>query len=256
MNKYINPLNLIFLSLSLFSVLACGVEFDPSSLVQEMRVLSIKAEPPEVSPGSSVTFTPLVTNPSGDPLAYRWMLYGDASFMESPGTSGEPAGDPLFTYEGEVCTIPIPPDLLVTLGGLESVYVPLVLQVSQGETVRQAFKGLLISENETSPNRNPRISGINVNGILPPDLPLPLPSSSPDSDSEIEISVILDESRIDEGDEMRYYWYSDSGEFKYNDKQENTWTAPEEPVSTYILAVTRDDRGGTDWFKIEIEVIP
>lgn len=242
----------LLIALALF---ACSEGFDPSSLVKDMRVLAIKAEPPEVNPGNTVTFIPLVANPSGEPLEYTWLLYGDASFMESPGTSDEPAGDPLMEIVGEIISFPVPSGILDELGGFESVTVPVVLEVIQGENMRRAFKGVLISKNTTAPNRNPEISGIMVNEEFPVISPIFVQASTEEEDSVIDIEVVLDVFSMDEGDEILTYWYSDSGEFEYNDKRVNSWTAPQEECATYIIAVVRDERGGTDWFEIAVDVI-
>lgn len=235
---------------------ACREGFDPPSLVEYTRILAIKAEPPEVNPGGTITLTPLVANPSREPLTYQWLLYEDASFLESPGTKEGPAGDPIFEYNGEVCALPVPPNLLDELGGLESVNIPVVLRIVQGDTVRQGFKGVLISWNTTDPNRNPEIAGIMVNGEFPVIIPIIVPASTEEEDSVINLEVVLEAFSIDsEEEEITTSWYSEFGEFDYNGGRVNSWTAPEEEVGTYIIAVVRDEQGGTDWFEIAVEVI-
>ena len=247
----------VMLLLAGFCLPACREGFDPPSLLEYTRILAIKAEPPEVSPGGTVTLTPLVANPSREPLTYQWLLYQDASFLESPGTKEGPAGDPIFEYNGEVCTLPVPSNLLEELGGLESVNVPVVLRIVQGDTVRQGFKGVLVSGNTSDPNRNPEITGIMVNGEIPSIPPVLVPASTEEEDSVINLEVVLEVFSIDSGEEeeIAVSWYSEFGEFDYNGGQANSWTAPEEEVGTYIVAVVRDEQGGTDWFEIAVEVI-
>lgn len=54
---------------------ACGGQFKPETLVEALRVLSVTAEPPEVSPGESASLGVLWSDPSrlGQPTTVLWV---------------------------------------------------------------------------------------------------------------------------------------------------------------------------------------
>ena len=57
---------------------ACGEDFDPASLINDIRVLGIAAEPADLAPGESTLLTPLVVSPTPAPgeeapsISYSW----------------------------------------------------------------------------------------------------------------------------------------------------------------------------------------
>lgn len=51
---------------------ACGQEFEPFNLVEGLRVLAIRAEPPELLPGDRAEIVPLIHAPQGEAVSYRW----------------------------------------------------------------------------------------------------------------------------------------------------------------------------------------
>ena len=57
-------------TLAALALAACSPDFDPASKVDKLRVLAIKAEPPEVEPGSVATLESLVLRADfdADPL--------------------------------------------------------------------------------------------------------------------------------------------------------------------------------------------
>ena len=67
----------LFLALVL-SLAACFPQFDPVTQIEHLRVLGIKAEPPEAAPGDAVTLTALVANADGTPYegVYLWAVLG------------------------------------------------------------------------------------------------------------------------------------------------------------------------------------
>ncbi|MBN1946977.1 MAG: hypothetical protein JW797_14985 [Bradymonadales bacterium] len=52
--------------------IACMEDFDPPSLVNNLRVLAISTEPAELAPGESVVMEALVVEPEGAPISYLW----------------------------------------------------------------------------------------------------------------------------------------------------------------------------------------
>lgn len=76
----------------------CGPEFTPRALVDELRILAVQAEPPEVAPGEEVTYRALVVHPEGEGalLVYGFVqctptLGGCLELVEAEAEAG---GDP------------------------------------------------------------------------------------------------------------------------------------------------------------------
>jgi hypothetical protein len=83
---------------------ACGgMGFEEFYEVSKLRTLAILAEPPEIGPGESATFSTLTVNPSSEaPIAYQWeaCLFTDGpdayyacSESEEAGVAGFPLGN-------------------------------------------------------------------------------------------------------------------------------------------------------------------
>jgi hypothetical protein len=83
---------------------ACsGMDFELPFEVSKLRTLAIGAEPPEMGPGESVTFSTLTVNPSSDaPITYLWeaCLFTDGpdayyacSESDEAGVAGFPLGN-------------------------------------------------------------------------------------------------------------------------------------------------------------------
>jgi hypothetical protein len=71
------------------AAISCGPEFEPSFRILNERVLAVKAEPPEATPGAQVTLTPLVVSPDGvlAPEDFR------ADWWRCPDEEGDGLGD-------------------------------------------------------------------------------------------------------------------------------------------------------------------
>lgn len=62
---------LVLLALTLPTA-ACLEDLPSPSLIDDLRVLAIRAEPPEVEPGDTVALESLVVDPRGRPIRYAW----------------------------------------------------------------------------------------------------------------------------------------------------------------------------------------
>ncbi len=116
MKKTHLPAAALALSLALLAAAAgCGIpQFDPPSLVNSVRILAIKAEPPEAAPGDSVVVTTAVFDPLAAPLLV-WTVCtpdpvaGASACAAALAKGGGAVADPLF---GPVITVDIPIDAL------------------------------------------------------------------------------------------------------------------------------------------------
>ena len=125
-------LTLLVIALSALVLTACGDDSAGPSLVTGPRVLAIKAEPPEVSPGSEVELTALVVGPGAENARLRWRaclldergsgFFEGGSSSSSSGGGGYSIGDPGECQEGSenfqdlgvgaTATLKVPSDFL------------------------------------------------------------------------------------------------------------------------------------------------
>lgn len=131
------------------SLTACLETLPEPWLIDDLRVLAVRAEPPEVQPGQSVALDALVVDPLNRPLSYAWYaciapdlgtgFFSGASETSSSGGRGtglsqDPYGDScILRYEagerwavklGEAptATLEVPVDLFDTQDALKDAY--------------------------------------------------------------------------------------------------------------------------------------
>jgi hypothetical protein len=164
----------------LLSIAGCGPDFNPASYLTGLRVLAVKAEPPEVAPGQTATLTPLIFDNRGadaGALTYRWSMCLRAPL---PGSSvsldcfdsdlGADATTPLGEGESIQLTMPtLSQDQLGLPDFTGGVYLPVLLRVSDGvETVTAVYRLRYTQSIMTPffsgpiqpPNHNPHIEDI------------------------------------------------------------------------------------------------
>ena len=229
----------------------------PAWLVDRTRVLAVVAEPPEVRPGETATFSVLLAGPPGDPLdlAVLWLAcpvddegngFGCATDLgsldlgatmtpeqlEELGVIGfEPGLPPSYTVPDDLLDGLAPEDRLegsyvlvqVTAFPLDALDQP--VDDIDYSTVEAAYKRLIVSEAAT-PNHNPLIDSGAVDGAT-----LPLGALVHlDADQVYEISVALrDASR------ERYDFVTGDG---------LTEQRVEEPYVSWFVAGTDEDGSG------------
>src|SRR3954471_18744384 len=81
----------------------CGNSFDPASFVDKLRLLAVKAEPPDVAFGQMTTLTATAVNPGGSTPAITW----DACLLPPPPATGEAVNqDCVALPEGDASLVP------------------------------------------------------------------------------------------------------------------------------------------------------
>ncbi len=163
-------------------VTGCGPQFDPASYLTGLRVLAIKAEPPELAPGQTATLTPLIFQPgqpggndAGAPT-FEWSL---CNSVPKPGQSVDKScfdtdlGDLTIPLgEGPTIKVTMPNVPAEELGVPDStggVYLPVILTVRSGsETVTAVYRLRYTNIIKTPfftgplqpPNHNPHIEDV------------------------------------------------------------------------------------------------
>lgn len=108
--------------LALFAVAACKPDFGtPASLVNDRRILAVRAEPPEARPSGSATFTALVVGPDGTELSpsLSWSLCLapkplDENNVVASACTGN--GDVMDVGDGPSVSAPIPSNACALFG--------------------------------------------------------------------------------------------------------------------------------------------
>ncbi len=175
--------------------------FKPATLVEQLRVLAIRAEPAEIASGETTTLHALVVDldpdAKGRPVTLEWALCDKAP---APGVEIDtdcydldtaPFITQLETLPDQGAQATMPPHTITSLGIPDTtggLYVPIRLRVRAGtNTMVTAFHKLRLSNGLVPPNHNPSLADLafiptGEDGELP-DLgqtvpPQPLPDDS------------------------------------------------------------------------------
>lgn len=271
------------------AVLAAGCDspFPPGSLVERLRALGVRAEPPETGLDGAVELSALIADPqgAGRSLSFEWAvclseLSYQAADIDCPGADGY-----ALAADGERARLSVP-DLLAFLSayppdgfedwtgaGPSLEYFPLLVGLragAGGETVRAIKRVRLRFASEAPPNTNPRLMGLWLNEA---ELKAPARVAA---GAEVVLQARVDplsreryrrqgesEERIED---VVFAWFATGGEFEddytvlsgdgENGFDRNRWTAPDGPGEVRLWVVARDGRFGEDWLDRTIEVGP
>lgn len=226
-------------------------DLSPAWRIDKLRVLAVRADPPEVLPGETATFTALITDPNAETGAVVWLAcppddnggigFGcaiDPSFdftsasaedLEAAGFIGfEPLIPPVYTA---------PVDLLDGLDAFESrdgQYVLVQIAVLPKALLDEGFDGAdfdfnqleaaykrLVVSTETAPNKNPVVESLFVDDLEIPEGTV----VEVDAGETYKLLPVLQEGSIeqysytdkndvtsDRYEEPYVSWYADGGE--------------------------------------------
>jgi hypothetical protein len=263
-------------------------DLSPRWLVDRPRVLAVVADPPEIEPGQTATFSALVPLPEGEPPHVRlWFACPDDGFgFGCPldlgaTTTGTGVPDGLIGIEPGLAPRYTAPD--DALDGLDDVaaseglytVVELIsapeelLAVDVSEEIdfaafEVAFKRLVVSRAET-PNRNPSLVSfsvegtpvapgalVHVDGNQPYELSVALGAADVETYTYINSDGIAEE-RVEE---PYVSWYTTDGEmletFTLYPYLEAGWVSPKQSGTAGTWwAVVRDRRGGMAWTAVD-----
>jgi hypothetical protein len=252
-------------------------------LVDRMRILGVKPEPPEARPGQPVSFSALLADPNGEADVVIWFACEEAggagcdvdldALPENP-TPEQLAEAGVIGAEPGFAPVYVPPadilDALPAEDRLEGLTVTVQLAAFPAETggetgvdlynqAEVGYKRLVVSEAAT-PNANPWFSSFTVDGFeAPPDAAVEV-----DAGEQYELGVTIPEEAVEtytyvttDGvseervEEPYVTWYVTGGSldeyWTLHPYTQATWRAPDSPGEVVIYAVVRDRRGGTAW---------
>lgn len=280
------------LSLSLLiatSLPACSDDLDPSSWVNELRLLAVQADSPFALPGQRVKLDALAFDPEGRALSWAWGTCVDAASTV--------ATDCLHTLSFESLTIaPDQTSHSLLVPATDAPYVGVAVVVCPGTIGAGTTAGIPVTCTDTSGrklsisefevgvkriavrdpslNKNPAISEVTWEGAPWPEGELKtsvcktvkdgvcdefvehkLSLLAPDAS---ELSVDRDDEPVKESVVLQFY--ATGGAFEDDvrlfDTGNNTWHARREDAGKLVTFwfVVRDDRGGVSWTSRELRV--
>jgi hypothetical protein len=254
---------------------ACGTSFEKASLVSGLRVVAIKAEPPEVAPGRSTMLSVLAVDTANQPLTLRWMACTEPPQLGlgaiNPGCFNVDVAPyllPLGTGAPLSASIPVidpaafgPPD---ASGG---IYLPLRLDAQAGADKLSAAYRMRLALGGT-PNQNPRLADfqtVSASGVassLGESAPLEVHSGdkvtlraifAPGSAETYQVVEPGQTKTVTEL--LNASWYATAGSWSEQvtgeAKPDTVWTAdihlPAAGSRIDVWVVGRDERGGSDF---------
>ena len=210
--------------------LACDSPFVPRSAIEDLRVLGVRATPPEARPGEAVRLDALVVDPKGRPVRYDWFACDPPSepAAVSPCEDGHRLVDidALATVPGvrSLGTTTTATYTFETSGALspDAATTALVLLAArvEGRSVL-ARKTLRLSRSPT-PNRNPELELLVIKGgqvigdrFLTDDAEAEVPCSAivTATSAESYVRARPDGSSANAIEDLRYEWFATHGSF-------------------------------------------
>jgi len=267
-------------------VLGCQQSSDPPpSYVAGLRVLAIKAEPPDVAPGGTSTVTALAIDGDGTTPSASWSrctrppLAGQAVNPDCISITGAVNANLVPVGQGLAVTATMPADATpAALGAPDAtggVYLPLIADVSvPTDHITASYRLRLTSGDPAGspPNANPKIAGVFVDGAggqTALDEATPLVVHAGD---QITLSATFAPGSVESyttslpngsggvtttssTETLDVAWFATGGELtndQTSDVQPETVLKldkqlPAAGSTIDLYAVGRDERGGTDW---------
>jgi hypothetical protein len=280
----------VFLALTAGS---CGGQFAHITLVERLRILGIRADPPEIGVFGEVELSALIADPGGEgrPLSCTWAvclfeLGSVATDLSCPGPDS-------FYLPGD-CDSAILRMTELAAWLAEQGYpiddidpqdpptdmeeLPLIvgLLVRAGDDQTNGFKriGLRLVDKDEEFNLNPLLVGVTIGGIhwSPGDAPVEVVADQkvlvvPEADESTRQIYQREDDEEERLEDFMFSWFTTSGEFLFRRTlleidshgqrlDTNTWKLPPDvlvPENTLWLVV-RDGRYGTDWIEVPVNI--
>jgi hypothetical protein len=275
------------LIVSLLALAGCQPDFDPASYLkdQDLRVIAIKAEPPEIVAGETTTLTPLIIN---GPATLDWAyctipaVPGSGNMINEECITSETAPHLVQLGQGDTMTVTMP-EVNPFTGQLglpdqtTGFYLPVRMIARAGDQKVISFYRLRYGITPAR-NTNPVITGLfvvtgDVDGGMPeltpidPAVPLEVKLTEPlrvraqvtPESAETYLKLIGDprEMMFEPDQELaRFRWYAPAGaiseEVTGEARPDTVLDFAERPPPRFDLpfqlhVVVTDGRGGTDF---------
>jgi hypothetical protein len=261
-------------ALGSFAVLfGCGNDdFREFKTLGPLKILTLVASTPEVSPGATVTITPVVSdsNGAGRTITAEAFACPDpgVSFGATPTCSGVAGAQtitigggatytlaaPTHTGTGNTFTVTVPSTLLsayTTAQALVGVAYIVTYKVTAGNEVQEAFRRIVVSTNPTK-NTKPTLSNVLVGGTALTQLPTTgsalIPNISAGS-AETYTALSGDGTPSAAQEILTSTWFVSKGSISSTrtELRNSNFYTPSGGSSDAVVVVTRDNRGGASY---------
>ena len=259
----------------------CGNDFAPRSYLLGLRVLGIRAMPPEVGPGQTAQLEVLSIDTLGRPIDFQWAVCrlppiagGPSVRPECASVDTAPYLEQLGNGPTQAVTMPnVPPTDLGPPDYTNGFYLPVRLraETTTGEPQRVSAIYRLRYALGTPPNQNPRIADVAVvrDGQAVPLIegqPLPVRLGEKVTLRATLTTGSVETYQVYNGDPrttppetrtetVNIDWFAPAGDFDNNatgeEQPDTTLDLAERPPATGatldLFVVAHDERGGIDW---------
>ncbi len=286
MNRYSTE---VLATLLVATILAAGCDepFPPETLVDRLRILAVKVEPPEVDVYETVDLSALVADPNGGgrALAFIWAV---CMFEFTDAASDIPCPGPdsyAIPGDGPEATLSMPGliawlaeqgfDLDLGEGQVPVDDIPMLigLQVDADDESLRAVKRIKVRlQGDEPPNTNPVLAGLELEdetiGDDPRTLEVGAKYTLEPLVAEGSRDLFLPEGEEDERlEDHLFSWFATTGDFSDqrtildvdshgNPLQDNEWKLGDEYGDHTLWLVVRDGRYGVDWLEYTFRIEP
>ena len=273
----------------------CGGQWADITLVERLRILGVRAEPPEIDIFGEVQLSALVGDPQGEgrELECTWAvclfeLGSVATDLACPGPDS-------FYLPGDCDSATLRMTELAAwlaeqgypIGDIDPDNPPMDMEelplivgllVQAGEEQIKGFKriGVRLADKEEEFNKNPLLLGVTIGGTpwAPGDDPVEVAAGQeilvvPRADESTRQTYLREDDDQERLEDFVFSWFTTSGEFLFRRTlldidshgqrlDVNHWKLPPGvlvPQNT-IWLVVRDGRYGTDWIEVPVSIQP
>jgi len=275
----------IFLVIFSICLLGCSEDLPDYNKLEDLRIVALKVDLPEVNPGTEVSVNALVSDIGGDgrTLSYSLISCTDPGVAYGAEPNCDNASDKIevaegtitnlteensFTLDQDPVAVAVPSSVLDLYSDIESYngvayLIVYTLTAENGDSVKGFKRVVITSETKTAKNSNPTIIEIvDENGNELSELPqeeTDYKISVSSNSSENYTEYILADSLTSLEEVITTTWFVSDGAMKYYrtiNENYNSLTPPtvlptDRPA--VIVVVSRDGRGGVDYQKIQFE---
>lgn len=139
---------------------------DPESYINGLRLLAVKAEPPEIPAGQTTTLDTLIVDPKGRVIDVAWAYCAQPAPVGSRVSTGcvlNETSDFLFPFGSGPSTMfmmpTLDPSMLGTADNTNGIYLPLRIKITADKDAVTAVYPLRVGMGGTA-NKNPILSGV------------------------------------------------------------------------------------------------
>lgn len=267
------------LSLIALSLTGCGEDDLPKVFqLDSLRVLAIKADTPEVSAGSTVTLTALVSDydrgrQAGSNITASYTLeacidpgvgYGATPTCTGNSTRTVLTGGtitlsyPTWTTSQSLGSVTVPASSIIFANRSAAeqhngVAYLVVMSTTSGSQTNTSFRRILVST-RTNKNSNPNLNFISNGGTPLTTMPSQIALLKPSFGSGLNesYSIQLSDGTYESKTELTTVtWLVSEGRLRSSrtdSVNDNEWTPPTAPSRPlFLIPVVRDDRGGVNF---------